>query len=240
MLVSYLKINSEFFEDTPPPRRKWRSWVEDGLVDGKVIDNQIYINRSHFASNPGSSKSRIYQHHIAMDSEFQLLLKENGILEAVIRSLDAAGCVKVNLMAHWFTEKEEITTLLESIDASKGNLAQRAALRYVSAKSIELSSRALKRSVQGLGEEALDEPLPPRTTEGPTQPCQYPIQMGRSGQSENSMRCTACANQAIFPELSTLDDSNRQGQNLGAITEGNCPKATADQRQPLHFHWSGG
>ena len=50
MLVSYLKINSEFFEDTPPPRRKWRSWVEDGLVDGKVIDNQIYINRSHFAS----------------------------------------------------------------------------------------------------------------------------------------------------------------------------------------------
>ena len=51
MLVSYLKINSEFFEDTPPPRRKWRSWVEDGLVDGKVIDNQIYINRSHFASN---------------------------------------------------------------------------------------------------------------------------------------------------------------------------------------------
>ena len=50
MLVSYLKINSEFFAD-PPPRRKWRSWVEDGLVDGKVIDNQIYINRNHFASN---------------------------------------------------------------------------------------------------------------------------------------------------------------------------------------------
>ena len=50
ILVSYLKINSGFFAD-PPPRRKWRSWVEDGLVDGKVIDNQIYINRNHFASN---------------------------------------------------------------------------------------------------------------------------------------------------------------------------------------------
>jgi len=58
MLVSYLKINSEFFEDTPPPRRKWRSWVEDGLVDGKVIDNQIYINRPMFAANSVFGKAK--------------------------------------------------------------------------------------------------------------------------------------------------------------------------------------
>ena len=64
-------------------------------------------------------------------------------------------------MAHWFTEKDEVTAFCETIDEAKGNLAQRAALGFVSAKCIKISARALKRSVQGLGEEALDEPLPP-------------------------------------------------------------------------------
>ena len=58
MLVSYLKINSEFFDDNAPPKRKWKSWVEDGFVDGKIIDNRIYINRPMFAANSVFGKAK--------------------------------------------------------------------------------------------------------------------------------------------------------------------------------------
>lgn len=50
-LVSYLRINREFFAETPPRKHDWRAWVEDGVVDGKVIGDKVYINRNHFAAN---------------------------------------------------------------------------------------------------------------------------------------------------------------------------------------------
>ena len=67
----------------------------------------------------------------------------------------------MHLFAHWFDDNAEISTFLETIDAAKGNPAQRAAMRFSYTKSKELTTRALKRSAQGLGDESIDEPLPP-------------------------------------------------------------------------------
>jgi len=50
MLVKHLEINREFFA-IPPKPREWREWVQDGLVDGKLIGNKIFINRNLFAAN---------------------------------------------------------------------------------------------------------------------------------------------------------------------------------------------
>lgn len=51
MLVPHLAINKEFFAEKPPSKKDWLAWVEDGIVDGKVIGDKIWINRNHFAAN---------------------------------------------------------------------------------------------------------------------------------------------------------------------------------------------
>ena len=87
-----------------------------------------------------------------MDSDLTLLLRENGVIDEVSKALLNAGCIRVNLMAHWFEERGEVTAFLETIAPAKGGMVQRAALRFVSAKSQELSTRALRRSIPGVEE----------------------------------------------------------------------------------------
>ena len=96
-----------------------------------------------------------------MDSDLLALLKESAVKDEVVKSLSAIGCTQMHLFAHWLDDNAEISTFLETRDAAKGNPAQRAAMRFSYAKSKELTTRALKRSAQGLGDESIDEPLPP-------------------------------------------------------------------------------
>ena len=78
-----------------------------------------------------------------MEAELTTLLKENGCFDEVIVELTKLGCTKMNLMAHWFGDPSEVSTYLQTIEKAKDNPAQRAALRFVSAKSQELSRISL-------------------------------------------------------------------------------------------------
>ena len=51
MLVPHLAINKEFFAEKPPTKKEWLEWVKAEIIDGKVIDGKIWINRNHFAAN---------------------------------------------------------------------------------------------------------------------------------------------------------------------------------------------
>ena len=62
-------------------------------------------------------------------------------------------------MAHWFEEAGEVRAFLDAIPKAKDSASKRACLRFVFAKAKELATRALKRSVLGLGDEPLDEPF---------------------------------------------------------------------------------
>ena len=51
-LVKHGVINKEFFvEGSRLPRKKWAELVERGVVIGKVIDRDVYIDRNRFAVN---------------------------------------------------------------------------------------------------------------------------------------------------------------------------------------------
>ena len=51
LLVSYRLINREFFLANAPSKKQWREWVNDGIIEGKIIGNAVYVNQFKFASN---------------------------------------------------------------------------------------------------------------------------------------------------------------------------------------------
>ena len=51
-LVKHTVINKEFFvEGSRLTKKKWRELVEDDVVVGKVIADDVYIDRNRFAVN---------------------------------------------------------------------------------------------------------------------------------------------------------------------------------------------
>ncbi len=51
-LVKHTLINREFFTQGSRPRKQqWHDWVQDGVVVGKIIGNDIFIDKPRFAAN---------------------------------------------------------------------------------------------------------------------------------------------------------------------------------------------
>ena len=58
-LVKHTVINKEFFvEGSRLTKKKWRGLVEDDVVVGKVIDDDVYIDRNRFAVNTVFSRPK--------------------------------------------------------------------------------------------------------------------------------------------------------------------------------------
>ena len=74
-----------------------------------------------------------------MEAELTTLLTENGCIEEVVTVLANQGCAKMKPWLSWVGEASEVTSYLQTIDRANNNPVQRAALRFVSAKSQELS-----------------------------------------------------------------------------------------------------
>ena len=81
-----------------------------------------------------------------MEAELTTLLKENGCFDDVIVELTKLGCTKMNLMAHWFGDPNEVSTYLQTIEKAK---------RQSSAEGcIEIRIRKIARVIQDIAEEA--------------------------------------------------------------------------------------
>ena len=172
-----------------------------------------------------------------MEAELTTLLKENGCFDEVIVELTKLGCTKMNLMAHWFGDPNEVSTYLQTIEKAKDNPAQRAALLFVSAKSQELSRISLKRCAQGLSDEALDEPLPPDHQRDILARAQAFYRWGIVGS-----RRLCCDSQLakIRREFQQLQPSMAQVGKVRTLAQSqrhDAPKKQKDQRIPLHIHW---
>lgn len=51
-LTSHTRANKEFFaKGAAPSKRKWVEWIERGVVLGKLIDGEPWIDANHFAAN---------------------------------------------------------------------------------------------------------------------------------------------------------------------------------------------
>lgn len=52
-LSPHTEANKEFFAPGgAPSKARWTDWVERGLVRGKIIDGQPYIDLNWFATSP--------------------------------------------------------------------------------------------------------------------------------------------------------------------------------------------
>ena len=51
MLVSSRVINKEFFSANAPSKKQWREWINNGIIEGKIIGDAVYINQFKFAAN---------------------------------------------------------------------------------------------------------------------------------------------------------------------------------------------
>lgn len=51
-LTSHTRANKEFFaKGAAPSKRKWVTWIERGVVQGKLIDGEPWIDANWFAAN---------------------------------------------------------------------------------------------------------------------------------------------------------------------------------------------
>jgi len=51
-LAPHTKANREFFEARFGPRKEiWADWIERGLVKGKVVGDQVFVDLNWFAAN---------------------------------------------------------------------------------------------------------------------------------------------------------------------------------------------
>lgn len=51
-LTTYTRANKEFFaKGAGPSAAKWRNWIDRGVVRGKLIDGEPWIDANWFAAN---------------------------------------------------------------------------------------------------------------------------------------------------------------------------------------------
>lgn len=96
-----------------------------------------------------------------VSSDLQALLGANNVPREVQDAMATLGCTTVKIFANWVESRSEIQEhLLNACAAHRANRAALAGLKQAWREADALISRGVKRGMEGLSEEALDDPLP--------------------------------------------------------------------------------
>ena len=94
-----------------------------------------------------------------MDSALRAILHKNGVGEAVTKRMTEANCLNVGHFANWVDSRVELHDAFLKGTADDKDTAQLARLKTSWREAEAAYSKKLKRSSEGVREEALDEPL---------------------------------------------------------------------------------
>jgi len=100
----------------------------------------------------------------ALDIDLLGVLVANGVPEAVQIHLATSGCCTAKQFANWVDRKEDLqSAVLDDVPSFRSNRAALAALKQSWREVDAIVARGVKRSAEGLTEEAIDDPLPDTT-----------------------------------------------------------------------------
>ena len=95
-----------------------------------------------------------------MQSDLTALFKSNGVPTSVINVLCTAGCNSLKMFANWVENKAELQASVLDGTSDSTNKTALASLKQAWREAEALTARGVKRGVEGLSEEGLEDALP--------------------------------------------------------------------------------
>ena len=95
-----------------------------------------------------------------MEADLEALLVSNAVPGPIIDMLKAEGCFSIRLVSKWAPTRSDVQTLvLDKVQSHKTSVLAMAALLQASDEAAALTVATVKRGVEGVNPETVDEPL---------------------------------------------------------------------------------
>ena len=96
-----------------------------------------------------------------MNTALRAVLDKNTVAPDIITWMENNGCTDVPTFANWVDETKELqVAILDQCAESKDSRMQKSRLSMAWREADAATTRGVKRTAEGLGEDNLDDPLP--------------------------------------------------------------------------------